>query len=892
LNRINFNANFGLVRMEVFTGIYKHGDQVPLPVSTIDGYQYNRSECIYMWVPQNTADPTSGWASFREPWTMWYGIWNVDQNSGIVLSEIGYRGNDDHKDRQASTNDGVVQVFTIAQRQRTKLILSAIPAFSKKIVTDFSINEALHTNFLLLPLNHDAKFSVVNTEVMYMGEFTNGQTVPQPVSPADGRVYAYSECMFQTSVRWTADTDGNGNPMKPAINKGQLQDWNSSVTAGGGVVTEATVYELSGQHTYNVGKVAVFAFCQRPLGTTFTPVQTLFSEILDSVFAPGQTLRASTMQQLTNNINQAVCTPEFFGPTSYANGATIPLPTSPLDGYTYARGELAYIWDWANTGPSANTTGRLSLVHGNISATGVVSINDYRLNSGASSVALVHEGTMRVIVIGMRSRTLTSPPISNPGAPAFGSDDVIEFFGPNDRQTQYLSKATGQVTQSVMLSPQASMQPNQTITLTFTMPSPGTLLLITWLAQSLLRIDTTTFNLLASAGANLAINGDFESAGTLGAQAASWTLVSGNALTKDNTAIHSGSFNGKINNAGGATTIHFSTATIALTGGQIYVLEGWIKIGTGMPNIPGQAGAVIDLSISTGITSYTIFTKFGAFDGGSTTTPRMGFAPDGSGAHGYTFFQCYFKPTANGTVNLEIIMQSNGGDSEYDDIKVYRFLGGAYPSLANSTGYYLYEYIDITTGLVAFANGSPPPTSPSDTFSQQCQFDGRIGLPPKKIITPGAGSSGSDTGGGDGTCPEFTEPVTIRRYSNDGELIFEGVVPAMEVETGWEADDGSLRRGCHIKGYSFAKKRDVFRAVHRTRQVHCAGWMVVDGHRLTPCEAVWSDGQWKPAWKVAGAVHDTLVSIKMDIEVEADWDDEHNFYVGATLIHNTFVLPC
>lgn len=888
LNRINFNANFGLVRLEIFVGLYKNGDVVPLPVSSIDNYQYTRSECIYMWVPQNTADPTSGWASFREPWTMWYGIWNVNQANGQVLSEIGYRGNDDHKDRQASTNDGVLQVFTIAQRQKTNLVLSAVPTYAKKVTTDFTVNEALHTGMMTV-LNADAKFSVVNTEVMYMGEFTNGQTVPQPVSPADGRTYAYSECMFQTSMRWTADTDGNGNPIKPAINKGQLQDWSSSVTTSGAVriANQSVTYELSGQHTFNTGKVAVFAFCSRPVGTTFTPAQNLFSELVDSVFAPGATLRASTMQQLNNNINQAVCTPEFFGPTNYSNGNNIALPTSPLDGYTYARSELAYVWDWANTGPSANTTGRLSLVHGNIDASGNVTINDYRLNSGASSVSLVHEGTMRVLVIGMRSRTLASPPITNPGAPAFGSDDVIEFYGPNDRQTQYLSKNDGTVTQSLMLTPQASMQPNQTVTLTFSMPAPGTLLLVTWLAQSLLRIDATTFNLLSSQGANLVVNGGGE-AGTLGSAEPNWTLILGNALiTANDFVIGGGTKSMKITEAAGGN--NGSAQNVSLVGGKVYVIEGVVK-NTALTGGAGF-GALINCSIVSGITSFTILTKFSAYDAGLTTTPTVGLAADNV-AH-LQFVQCYFIPAANGV--MQILLQlaaTNAGSAWFDDVACYEFLGGVYPSLSNSSAYYIYEYIDTVTQLVAFTNGNPPPTSPSDTFSQQCQFDKRIGLPPKKIITPGAGSSGSDSGGGDGTCSEFTEPVTIRRYSDEGELIFEGVVPSGEVTTGFESDDGTERRGCHIKGWSFKKNQFVFRAVHRTRLVHCAGWMIVDGHRLTPCEAVWHDSQWKPAWKVPGAIHDSLVSMKMDIEVEADWDDEHNYLVGETIIHNTFVLPC
>jgi hypothetical protein len=428
--RINSNAAFGLVRLEIFTGNYAHGQTVVLPQSPVDGYTYGRDELIYMWGIQNTADAKSGWASYREPWTMWYGIWNVDQATGVVFSEVGYRGNQDHKDNQATTNDGVLQVFTIAQRQKTKLLIASSPSFNRHVDADFATDFALTTG-LMTDINGDAKFGVINQEVIYMGEFFNGATVPQPISPADAHTYAYADCVFMTSMRWTADTDSNNNPIKPAITKGQLQDWTANVGTSGAVrIGNTSVeYESSGSHTYTNGKVAVFAFCTRALGTTFPTIQNSFAEIADSVFAPGQTLRASTVKQLNRNIGQAVCSPEFFGFTNYSNSNTIPLPTSPLDGYTYVRAELMYIWDWFNTGPSSNSTGRISLINSTIDGSGVVTINDWRFDSGASGVALRHEGVIRVLVVAHRARSNAAPPAFLLGPPAFGTDDVSDKYG-------------------------------------------------------------------------------------------------------------------------------------------------------------------------------------------------------------------------------------------------------------------------------------------------------------------------------------------------------------------------------------------------------------------------------------------------------------------------------
>jgi hypothetical protein len=139
LNRINQNANFGIVRLEVFSGTYRHGETIPVPTSDVDGYIYNRKELMYLWSAQNTGDPNTGWASYREPWTMWYGVWNVNQTTGEVSSQIGYRGNQDHLDRQAQTNDGLLQVFVIAQRQLVGLHLSSAPKRSTRFPLAVSI---------------------------------------------------------------------------------------------------------------------------------------------------------------------------------------------------------------------------------------------------------------------------------------------------------------------------------------------------------------------------------------------------------------------------------------------------------------------------------------------------------------------------------------------------------------------------------------------------------------------------------------------------------------------------------------------------------------------------------------------------------------------------------
>ena len=171
----------------------------------------------------------------------------------------------------------------------------------------------------------------------------------------------------------------------------------------------------------------------------------------------------------------------------------------------------------------------------------------------------------------------------------------------------------------------------------------------------------------------------------------------------------------------------------------------------------------------------------------------------------------------------------------------------------------------------------------------QCALDGRIPLPPQTVTTPPSGGTGS--GGGSGSCPEFAAPVYVQRYSDTGALLFEGEIKAGEVRLGFESDDGTVKRGDFLKGYGFGKQQDIYRAVQQYQHVPCGGWVLIDGIRFTACEAVSEAGRWMPAYKVPGAVQDNSVGIKVLIQVEADWDEEHNYYAGTRLIHNT-VLGC
>jgi hypothetical protein len=440
---------------------------------------------------------------------------------------------------------------------------------------------------------------------------------------------------------------------------------------------------------------------------------------------------------------------------------------------------------------------------------------------------------------------------------------------------------------STALNKQGSIIPNQSVLLNVNVSAAApNCLTVTWPAQSLLRADSSSLNVLTSdpVGSTLLTNGQGET-GTIGSQVPGWTLVSGSGLLSANDfAIDTKSMK-VTNGSGGGNSI--SDQSVTLVGGQVYVLVGFIKTDA----LAGGAahGSIIRLDISSGIGSFSILTKFGAYDAGLTTIPAIALPADGT-ARGFTFVQCYFIPASNGVVTCSLQHITTGaGSAWFDNVFVYPF-GGRFYSLTAGATYHLYPYVDVNAGTISFTNGAPPGTSPSDTLAMQTQLDGRAGLPPISVTMPSSGGTFTGTGGGSGTCPEENEPVFVRRYSETGALTFEGTIRAGEIEHGHF--DGEVMRGDFIKGFSFTQKRDVFRGVQRRIKIPCHGWSIVSGRRVTCCEMVFVNGLWTPAWKAPGAVFDAKPGYKVMIEVQADADDEHNYYCGDLLIHNGYVLGC
>jgi len=74
-----------------------------------------------------------------------------------------------------------------------------------------------------------------------------------------------------------------------------------------------------------------------------------FTEISDATFDAGNAASDAALKALNAAAKfAAVRNEQFFG--YYRNGEMVALPTSPADGYAYARSELRYSCSWYTTG--------------------------------------------------------------------------------------------------------------------------------------------------------------------------------------------------------------------------------------------------------------------------------------------------------------------------------------------------------------------------------------------------------------------------------------------------------------------------------------------------------------------------------------------------------------
>jgi len=145
---------------------------------------------------------------------------------------------------------------------------------------------------------------------------------------------------------------------------------------------------------------------------------------------------------------------------------------------------------------------------------------------------------------------------------------------------------------------------------------------------------------------NLITNGGGEE-GTLGSQATGWILGLGNILAVAEDEQRVGPRSLKVVNPSAAYS--YSYQDFPVVAGAVYELSGWIKT-TAISPTGGSIGAVLNINVVSGITSYTILEKIG--DDFGVTNPDIGVLATG-GSVDWTYVRCRFIPNGtNGTLRL------------------------------------------------------------------------------------------------------------------------------------------------------------------------------------------------------------------------------------------------
>src|SRR5579863_9182862 len=132
-----------------------------------------------------------------------------------------------------------------------------------------------------------------------------------------------------------------------------------------------------------------------------------YSDLADVALASPQPALGIDLAKIYDNAVFGMVRTEVFSAV-YTNGETVPLPVSPIDGYTYSRNELIYFWTIQNsTDPTSGwITGLDSLFFCDWlvdQTTGVVYSDEWYRRSGShANVTHTNDGKLLVFTIAQR----------------------------------------------------------------------------------------------------------------------------------------------------------------------------------------------------------------------------------------------------------------------------------------------------------------------------------------------------------------------------------------------------------------------------------------------------------------------------------------------------------
>ena len=146
----------------------------------------------------------------------------------------------------------------------SQLTFSQIPGFFDIADSVLAGGQPL-TDDDMTKISHNAKFAAVRTELLFMGFYKPGDTIPAPVSPVDGYAFSRAECLYLpilASTRSPAAGFVSGQASFPVLannDPGQgnliVVPYELDINDATGVLTCQTYWSGSGAENQGVVKV-------------------------------------------------------------------------------------------------------------------------------------------------------------------------------------------------------------------------------------------------------------------------------------------------------------------------------------------------------------------------------------------------------------------------------------------------------------------------------------------------------------------------------------------------------------------------------------------------------------------------------------------------------------
>lgn len=390
------SSKFAVVNFEaIYMGEFVNGDTVPAPISPVDGFTY---------------DIAAGDVSFVFSWR-WTALGSrytqpdlalgqlgpmhasIDPSNGAVSASVGYIGGLGDGALTTETTHGRLAVVAICQRlgsltdtgdaYRAEVTFSLPPSSGIEMTT----LTGLFDSQSVVSVYYEQDGSATDPTTLQVVWRDSGSSVLRTDTVPINRVTFLVAPASADSIWWKGRSD-------------------PTIVAR----TETKLFERS--------------------SLSFSSVADDFAEIDLLTWMPGSSDRSSIMLQLDENIHEASASPEFFGPTEYANGSTVTLPVSIVDGYTYTRAECVYLWEWSKTDNQTGSHLRVPALWGEVNAvSGDVTLKPYRLPPGGP-VVLDNQSVARVMVTVIASRMSSNPAVSG-GTPNPPSDESSQSVDTN-----------------------------------------------------------------------------------------------------------------------------------------------------------------------------------------------------------------------------------------------------------------------------------------------------------------------------------------------------------------------------------------------------------------------------------------------------------------------------